>query len=175
MRLDGRFGQKGTGRQSAGDQERGPSFTATTPSMVAAYKLSSASTIVTWAQHTWLVGAPGNIGSRYRIPGGCSRASLSCSHRPMLTDALDTSRLLQLSHMGTCERQWSPARRRSCMRSSMAARSCCGELAALACRRSALLPCGMATHILGGLRLPRRSCSRVTSLHHGKGVPACQT
>ena len=50
--------------------------------------------------------------------------------------------------MSTCERQWSPARRRSCMRSSMAARSCCGELAALACRRSALLPCGMATHIL---------------------------
>jgi hypothetical protein len=36
-----------TGRQSLGDQERGPSFMATTPSTVAAYRLSSASTICT--------------------------------------------------------------------------------------------------------------------------------
>jgi hypothetical protein len=50
----------------------------------------------------------------------------------------------------------------------MAARSCCGELAALACRRSALLPCDMARTSVSGMQLMSKGCT----IHEATPSPA---
>jgi hypothetical protein len=138
--------KKRTGRQSEGDQERGPSFMATTPSMVAAYRLSSASIIFTWRRRKQiLMPSATNISNVLESYGLSMHAPIAISLMYVKSTACRDA-----VRASTCERQCSPARRRSCIRSCMEARSCCGELAALACRRSDLLPCEM----VGGWVVP---------------------